>query len=48
MYDTNGRLLQIQSSRTTYFKIERGNLSQGIYVFKISGKWEYVGKLMVE
>ena len=49
IYDATGKMVKsINNIKTNEIEIERGNLSKGIYFFKLHGEKVIYGKLMVE
>jgi len=49
MYDATGKIIRtIENVKVSEIEIERGNLSKGIYFFKLHGKMVIYGKMLVE
>ncbi|WNJ19711.1 hypothetical protein [Pontibacter sp. G13] len=49
LWDMQGReVKRLPASRADYFELDRGNLSEGVYLFELRGETSYFGKVVIE
>ncbi|WNJ19710.1 hypothetical protein [Pontibacter sp. G13] len=49
LWDMQGRVVKrLPLTRADYFDLDRGNLSEGVYLFELRGETSYFGKVVIE